>query len=98
VRIPEAPPPPPPPRFDTLETEVLELETTRGATEYVLFGLGQNDRMAPGLRGRLVQDGENIAEIEVEEVYAEGARARLLGSPSQPITPRATVQIDVPRN
>lgn len=91
-----APPPPPAPRFRTLEAEVLEVEGPPGGQQFVLFGRGQSDGLRPSQRGRLVQDGQTLATVEVTEVFAEGTRARLLGPPSAAITPRATVQIDIP--
>lgn len=93
---PAPPPPPPEPRFHTLDTELLEVEKGAGGEQFVLFGLGRRDGMRPGQRGRLVQDGQSLGELEVRDVFPEGSRARLLGSPARPITPHARVEIDVP--
>jgi hypothetical protein len=91
-----APPPPPEPRFRTLEAEVLEVEGPSGGQQFVLFGRGESDGLRRSQRGRLVQNGETLAAVEVTEVFPEGTRARLLGPPTRPITPQATVQIDIP--
>lgn len=93
---PEPPPPPPAPRFEQLSSEVLEVEGRPGDPRSVLLDRGEKDGIRPGLRGRLMQDGEEIATVEIVDAYPDGSRARIEGTLLAPITPDARVEIDVP--
>jgi hypothetical protein len=93
---PEPPPPPPEPRFEQLTSEVLEVEGRPGDPRSVLIGRGQRDGIQPGLRGRMMQDEEEIATVEIVDVYPDGSRARIDGTLRAPITPDTWVEIDVP--
>lgn len=73
-----APPPPPQVRYRKVTASVIELEG-RGEGQRVLIDKGTGDGLQRGQRGRLVDGGRTLAEIEVVEVFAEGSRARLLG-------------------
>jgi hypothetical protein len=52
--------------------------------------------MRAGLRGRLVDGGRELARIEIEEVFAEGSRARIRGTLQGPVTPSTLAEIEVP--
>lgn len=98
--LPPPPPPPPPPepepRFETLSVSVLEVEGWGDDTRAVLLEHGADRGLERGLRGRLVDGGETIGEIVVEEVYPEGSRARVEGALLSPVTPQTVAEIDVP--
>ena len=93
---PAPPPPPPPPKFETHTSAVLEAEGPAGRPTTVLLEAGRAAGMRAGLRGRLVDAGRTIGEIEIIEVYDQGSRARLAAPPTAPITPTTEAQIDVP--
>jgi hypothetical protein len=93
---PEPPPPPPAPRFEQLSSEVLEVEGRAGDPRSLLIDRGEKDGIRPGLRGRLMQDGEEIATVEIVDAYPDGSRARIDGTLRAPITPDARVEIDIP--
>jgi hypothetical protein len=44
----------------------------------------------------LIQDGEEIATVEIVDAYPDGSRARIEGTLRAPITPDARVEIDIP--
>lgn len=99
----EPPPPPPPPRpepprrrFETTSWMVLEIEAEAGQPRFVLIHGGSRNGLRAGFRGRLIERGNKIAEIEVVEVYEEGSRARIATPLVGEITPRTTAEIDVP--
>jgi hypothetical protein len=91
-----APPPPPQPRFESISAEVIEIEGRPGDPRAVLIDRGRSDGMRPGLRGRLLENGEEIATVEIVDAYADGSRARIEGSLQAPITAHTLVEIDVP--
>lgn len=95
---PPLPPPPPEPRFEPLSAEVLEVEGRPGNPHAVLIDRGLADGLRSGLRGRLLENGEVIAIVEIVDAYPDGSRARIEGSLQAPITPRTRVEIDVPVN
>jgi hypothetical protein len=92
---PAPPPPPPPPPPEIVSAEVIEVE---GAPEpnAVLIDKGRDAGLTPGLRGRLVQDGQEIGRIEVQDVYPEGSRLRISGPLTAPITPKTQAEIEIP--
>jgi hypothetical protein len=94
--LPPPPPPEPEPQFRTQTSAVLEVEGWGQDSQAVLIELGRTAGMRPGLRGRLVEQGDTIGEIVIEQVYPDGSRARIDGTLSTPITPSTTVEIDVP--
>jgi hypothetical protein len=109
---PPPPPPPPPkkktPRATARPTpaaplhaekitgSVISTEGEAGKVEAVLIDLGTPRGMKPGLRGRLVDHGHPIANIEIVEVYRGGSRARIDGYLSGSIGPSTSVEIDLP--
>ena len=96
-RPPAPPPPPPPPQFQTLRSEVLEVDRTPGDHPSVLLSHGSTSGVQKGQRGRLKEGSSLTANIEIIEVYPDGSRARLLDAPQQPITPSTQAEIDIPR-
>jgi len=99
VRAVQEPPPPPPPqepRFQSVKGAILEVERGRGGERTVVIDLGQPGGVRVGQRGRLVDGGNEIVEIEIVEVYPDGSRARLEGTPASRITPQTEALIDVP--
>jgi len=100
ARFKPAPPPPvvkaPEPRFETKSAAVLEVEGDRTAHPAVLIDAGQAAKLAPGMRGRLVDKGHTIGQIVVQDVYPDGSRARVDGPLSGQIGPHTTAEIDVP--
>jgi hypothetical protein len=99
----ELPPSPPPPRpdpprrrFETTSWMVLEIEVEQGQPSFVLIHGGARNGLREGLRGRLIERGKRIAEIEIVEVFEEGSRARIATPLAGQITPQTTAEIDVP--
>lgn len=93
---PPPPPPPPKPRFETLTSEVLEVEGRPGTPEAVLIDRGVDAGLRSGLRGRLIDAGRVIATIEIQEAFETGSRARITGTLDGVITPATVAEIDVP--
>jgi len=95
-----APPPPPPkppaPKFRTVEGQVLEVEGAGGETRTVVIDCGQQEGIAAGQRGRLLEGDKQIATVEVVESYPEGSRVRIDGPLVAPVTAHTRAQIDVP--
>ncbi|HTF36461.1 MAG TPA: hypothetical protein VK714_22485 [Myxococcota bacterium] len=87
---------PAPPRTQKLSGTVISTEGAAGKVEAVLIDLGTPRGLKPGMRGRLVDHGRPIAEIEVVEVYRGGSRARIDGYLSGSIGPSTVVEIDLP--
>lgn len=98
---PDRPSPPPPPKPKPEPTwvsaEVLEVERDAGEPAFVLIDAGTPAGVRAGHRGRLIQDDQPIAEIEVTEVYEAGSRARIVTPLQAPITVDTRAQIAVPR-
>jgi len=97
---PPPPPPPPPappqPRFETLDSEVLEIERHRNEPDAVLLSFGAQFGVEAGQRGRLKNANTTIAEFEIVDVYPDGSRAQLLDYPTEKIMPTTVAEIDVP--
>ena len=97
-----APPPapvsvrPPPPRFRTRRVPVFELEPGRGSTSNVLLGEGSAQDLVPCLRGKLLEGGEVIGQIELFEVFPDGSRARVIGGLRGSISSRTVAEISIP--
>ena len=93
---PREPAPPPPPRTRDVTGSVIEVEG-HGASQKVLIDKGKPDGIQVGQRGRLVDGGRKIADIEIIQVFPDGSRARMLGKPSGVIkgSTRAVVKVPV---
>ena len=89
-------PPPPQPRFESISAEVIEIEGRPGDPRAVLIDRGRSHGMRPGLRGRLLENGQEIATVEIVDAYSDGSRARIEGSLQAPITAHTQAVIDVP--
>lgn len=91
---PAPPPPPPPPPPEIVSAEVIEVE---GAPEpeTVLIDKGHDAGLTPGLRGRLIEQGQEIGQVEVQDVYPEGSRLRISGPLTAPITPHTKAEIEI---
>ncbi len=96
VPEPPAPPPPEAPRFESVTSQVLEIEGSP-QPRAVLIDRGRTDRIEPGQRGRLLDlEGRVLATVEILDAYQDGSRARIDGALEGPITPSTRVEIDVP--
>lgn len=93
---PKPRPKPAAPRFRTVEAALLEVESASDGGQAVLLDKGEKAGIAPGQSGRLLQGGEQIGEIEIQDVYPDGSRARIRGSLSGGITPSTVAEVDVP--
>lgn len=93
---PKPRPAPRAPRYSAVEATLLEVETRDDGSEAVLLDKGSRVGIAPGQKGRLLQDGETIAEIEILDVYPDGSRAVIRGSLGAAITPSTVAEVDVP--
>jgi hypothetical protein len=87
---------PAPPRAEKVTGSVISTEGAAGKVEAVLIDLGTPKGMKPGMRGRLVDHGRPIANIEIVEVYRGGSRARIDGYLSGSIGPSTAVEVDLP--
>jgi len=70
---PKQPPKPAPPQFETRRGEVLEVRDGG----MVLLDMGTNQGLKKGMRGRLLANGKPAAKLDVVEVFADGAIARV---------------------
>jgi hypothetical protein len=84
------------PRFETISSMVLEVETERGRPRFVILDGGRRNGFRQGFRGRLVERGRFVAEIEIVDVFDEGSRARIATELVGAITPQTMAEIDVP--
>lgn len=87
---------PPPPRAEKVTGSVISTEGAAGKVEAVVIDLGTPRGVKPGMRGRLMDHGHPIANIEIVEVYRGGSRARIDGYLSSSIGPSTAVEIDLP--
>lgn len=90
------PHPKPAPRFSVVKATLLEVETRDDGGQAVLLDKGSRAGIAQGQRGRLLQGGDTIAEIEILDVYPDGSRALIRGSLKAAITPSTVAEVDVP--
>lgn len=93
---PPSPPPPPPPAYRTVEARVVEMERA-GSEQRVVLDQGEQAGIRSGQRGRLVDGGRTLAEIEVIAVFPTGSRAKIVGSMSGGVsrTTRAEIRVRV---
>jgi len=83
-------------RFETVSSMVLEVETGRGRPRCVIIDGGRRSGHRVGFRGRLVERGRFVAELEIVDVFDEGSRARIETELVGAITPQTMAEIDVP--
>lgn len=79
-----------------VNARVIEVEGHAGSDQRVLIDQGGNAGVRPGSRGRLVDAGRTLAEIEVIEVFPEGSRARVLGRMQGVVSSETRAEIQVP--
>jgi hypothetical protein len=82
--------------FETISSMVLEVEAERGRPRFVIIDGGRRNGHREGFRGRLIERGRFIAEIEIVDVFDEGSRARIATELVGAITPQTMAEIDVP--
>jgi hypothetical protein len=75
---------------------ILESEGWGSDVEAVLIDLGSSDGMRTGLKGRLINEGEEIGKLSVQQVYPDGSRARVEGTLVRPLGPDSQAEIMVP--
>jgi hypothetical protein len=80
------------PRYRQVSAVVLEVE----GGDAVLIDKGRRQGLAVGQRGRLLEAGRKIADIEILAVYPDGSRAAIRGELSGGITPSTVAEVDVP--
>ena len=85
-----------PPSFETTSWMVLEVESEGGQPRFVIIDGGGSSGLRKGFRGRLIERGRFVAEIEIVDVFEEGSRARIATELAGQITPQTTAEIDVP--
>ena len=90
------PPPPPEPEPVYVEAEVLDLEEEEGEVRVVLIEAGEKQGLVLGMRGQLVDGGQEIGQIEIIQVLQSGSRARVLGSLTGSIGFDTLSRIEVP--
>jgi hypothetical protein len=84
------------PRFETTSWMVLEVESEGGQPRFVIIDGGGRSGLRKGFRGRLLERGRFVAEIEIVDVFEEGSRARIATELADQITPQTAAEIDVP--
>lgn len=82
--------------FETISAMVLEVEAERGRPRFVIIDGGRRNGHRAGFRGRLIERGRFVAEIEIVDVFDEGSRARIATDLLGAITPQTMAEIDVP--
>jgi hypothetical protein len=85
-----------PPQFEQVSALVLEIEPLPDGGEALTINKGQDAGIARGQRGRLLEKGEAIGEIEVLDVYEDAARVAIVGVLRASITPSTVAEVDVP--
>jgi hypothetical protein len=85
-----------PPQFEQVSALVLEIESLADGGEALTIDKGQKAGLSRGQRGRLLEKGETIGEIEVLDVYEDAARVAVVGTLRAPITPSTVAEVDVP--
>jgi len=96
---PPAPPPPPPPPepiFEPHTSMILESEGWGQDVKAVLIESGEKHGIVPGMQGRLLNQGEEIGVVEVDQVYPDGSRLVVVGQLSAPVDPETVVEILIP--
>jgi hypothetical protein len=76
--------------------QIIEFEGRAGGPRTVVLDLGEADGMRAGLQGRLLRDGEIVAEIEIREVYPDGSRARILDDTAGHVSGANGAELDLP--
>jgi hypothetical protein len=84
------------PQFERVSALVLEIEPRAEGGEALTIDKGLKAGIARGQRGRLLEKGEAIGEIEVLDVYDDAARVAIVGVLRAPITPSTIAEVDVP--
>ena len=93
---PPPPPPPPEPRFEALETMILEAEGWGRDVTAVLVESGERHGIREGLQGRLMNQGDEIGALEVEQVFPDGSRLVVVGPLSDSVGAETVVEILIP--
>jgi hypothetical protein len=93
IRVAFTPKPAPEgPRYRQVSAVVLEVE----GGKVVLIDKGRRQGLAVGQRGRLLEAGQKIGDIEIVDVYSDGSRVTIHGELSGEITPSTVAEVDVP--
>jgi hypothetical protein len=79
-----------------VSARIIELEGHAGSEQRVLVDKGSDSGVRAGARGRLVDGGRTLAEIEVIQVFPEGSRARVLGGMQGAVSAETRAEIQVP--
>ena len=93
---PPSEPVPEEPEFEIHSSQVLEAVGYGRDTVAVLIESGQSRGMQVGFRGRLVDAGETIGSIVIEQVFPDGSRAKIEGALASPVTHATIAEIQVP--
>lgn len=94
-----APPPPaapPAPKFEIHSSAVLESVGYGRDAVAVLIESGAKKGMQVGFRGKLIDGGNQIGSVVIEQVFPDGSRARVVGTLSSPVTHATMALIEVP--
>jgi hypothetical protein len=83
-------------KFRTVKGQLLEVEARPDGGETVLIDQGSRSGVERGQRGRLLNGGRKVAEIEILDVYPDGSRALVRGSLGSALTPDTVAEVDVP--
>ena len=91
-------PPPPPPviQYESRDATILEAEGWGADVKAWLIDLGSSHGMSAGLKGRLMDDGEEIGKIVIEQVFPDGSRAGVEVNLLRPLGRDTRVEILVP--
>jgi hypothetical protein len=87
---------PRPPQFESRAATILEAEGWGEDVEAVLIDLGSTHGMTVGLKGRLIDEGDEIGKVTIKQVYPDGSRAGVDGALTRPLGPDSRVEILIP--
>jgi hypothetical protein len=89
---------PPRPVYRTISARIIEIEGRSERDQRVLIDQGETAGLRRGQKGRLVDKGRTLAELEIVEVFAEGSRARVIGRMKGVVSGETRAEIQVPVN
>ncbi len=89
---------PPQPVYRTISARIIETEGRSERDQRVLIDQGKTAGLRRGQKGRLVDKGRTLAELEIIEVFAEGSRAQVIGRMKGVVSGETRAEIQVPVN
>jgi len=82
-----------PPKHVTVD--VLKIEGKEGAVTALLLSGGKDSGLEEGLRGKVSRAGRALGTVQIEKVFPEGIRARVVGTLADRIEPGTVVEFEI---